>query len=98
LDKNYLPTDVSDHSRSLCNFVHAVFSKICSDDQFLEKSGPDAVQYLSYQRHLIFLASVITLTSLVIVLPINLQGKKNPNASPDIGIFEQSTIFNLGSE
>lgn len=34
----------------------------------------DAVHYLSFQRHLIALLLVITITSLSIILPVNLTG------------------------
>lgn len=34
----------------------------------------DAVHYLSFQRHLIVLLVVITITSLGIILPVNLSG------------------------
>ncbi len=34
----------------------------------------DAVHYLSFQRHLIILLVVVTITSLGIILPVNLSG------------------------
>lgn len=34
----------------------------------------DAVHYLSFQRHLIVLLVVITITSLGVILPVNLSG------------------------
>ncbi len=34
----------------------------------------DAVHYLSFQRHLIALLLIITVTSLAIILPVNLTG------------------------
>lgn len=34
----------------------------------------DAVHYLSFQHHLIFLLSVITITSCSVILPVNLTG------------------------
>lgn len=34
----------------------------------------DAVHYLSFQRHLIVLLLVITVTSLSVILPVNLTG------------------------
>jgi len=53
------------------------------------------VQYLSFQRHLIFLASIVTLTSLVIVLPINYQG--TPESDQQVN-FNQTTIINIKNE
>ena len=34
----------------------------------------DAVHYLSFQRHLIILLVVITITSLAVILPVNMTG------------------------
>lgn len=34
----------------------------------------DAVHYLSFQHHLIFLLFVLTITSLAVILPVNLTG------------------------
>jgi steroid 5-alpha reductase family enzyme len=61
----------------------------------MEKCGFDCVQYLSFQRHLIFLASIVTLTSLVIVLPINYQGTPETD---QIANFNQTTIINIKNE
>ena len=38
------------------------------------KCGIDAVHYMSFQRHLIFLLAVVTAASLAIILPVNLSG------------------------
>lgn len=35
----------------------------------------DAVHYLSFQQHLIVLLLVITVTSLAVILPVNLSGQ-----------------------
>ena len=45
-----------------------------SNEQVKSKSGPDAVHYLSFQRHLMFLLSIMTVVSLAVILPINLSG------------------------
>lgn len=60
-------------------------------DQILEHSGPDAVHYLSFQLHLMFVMAIITVVSLVIILPVNCQGV----LAGDIWSFGHSTISNL---
>lgn len=60
-------------------------------DQILEHSGPDAVHYLSFQQHLMFVMAIITVVSTVIILPINFQG----TLSGDLWSFGHTTISNL---
>ena len=48
-----------------------------SDEKYLRKCGVDAVQYLKFQRHLIFFMAIITVTCIAIILPINFQGMKD---------------------
>ncbi len=61
------------------------------DDQIRSKCGDDAVQYLSFQRHVIVLMSIITVVSLSVALPINMQG----NLKGDEKQFGHTTISNL---
>lgn len=49
--------------------------RVCfSEEKIKAKCGPDALHYLSFQRHLIILLVVINVTSLAIILPVNLSG------------------------
>lgn len=45
-----------------------------SQEKIKARCGMDAVHYLSFQHHLIFLLSIITITSCSIILPVNLTG------------------------
>ncbi|CAO1329711.1 unnamed protein product [Diamesa tonsa] len=63
-------------------------------DQILSHSGPDACHYLSFQQHLIIVMSVITFVSIVIILPVNFQGK----LSGDVNSFSHTTIANLAPD
>ncbi|RWS28244.1 Transmembrane protein 63C-like protein, partial [Leptotrombidium deliense] len=45
-----------------------------SDRDISKKRGRDAVEYLTFQRYIIFFLVVLTLICLLIILPINLQG------------------------
>uniref|UniRef100_A0A8C5A946 Transmembrane protein 63A n=1 Tax=Gadus morhua TaxID=8049 RepID=A0A8C5A946_GADMO len=56
------------------------------------KCGIDAVHYMSFQRHLIFLLALVTVASLAVILPVNLSGDLlgvNPYE------FGRTTIANL---
>jgi hypothetical protein len=67
-----------------------------NDEQIRAKSGLDAIHYLSFQRHLIFLGCIFLIVSVTIILPINCQEKESS------GTYEYSfancTIENLGSK
>ncbi|ELW49562.1 Transmembrane protein 63A [Tupaia chinensis] len=52
----------------------ALVSEADSDDQILECCGEDAIHYLSFQRHIIFLLVVVSFLSLCVILPVNLSG------------------------
>ncbi|XP_041831990.1 CSC1-like protein 1 [Melanotaenia boesemani] len=65
------------------------------DEKIKERCGMDAVHYLSFQRHLIILLVVITLTSLAIILPVNMTGDLLRN---DPQSFGRTTIGNLKTE
>uniref|UniRef100_A0A8C5BEK9 Transmembrane protein 63A n=1 Tax=Gadus morhua TaxID=8049 RepID=A0A8C5BEK9_GADMO len=61
-------------------------------DTMKAKCGIDAVHYMSFQRHLIFLLALVTVASLAVILPVNLSGDLlgvNPYE------FGRTTIANL---
>ncbi|XP_029730204.1 calcium permeable stress-gated cation channel 1 [Aedes albopictus] len=60
-------------------------------EQILTHSGPDAVHYLSFQRHLMTVMAIITFISITIILPINFSG----TLSGDKNSFGHTTISNL---
>ena len=53
-------------------WIRSIFT--LTDEQYMRKCGIDAVQYLKFQRHLIFFVGIITIACICIVLPINFQG------------------------
>ena len=53
--------DVED--RRIGGWIRSIFT--LSDDRYLQKCGVDAVQYLKFQRHLIFFTAVITLVCII---------------------------------
>ncbi|XP_034018309.1 CSC1-like protein 1 [Thalassophryne amazonica] len=62
------------------------------DEKVKSRCGVDAVHYLSFQRHLIVLLSVTTVTSLAIILPVNLTGDLLGNGPENFG---RTTVGNL---
>ncbi|XP_059482443.1 CSC1-like protein 2 isoform X2 [Neocloeon triangulifer] len=74
------------------SWLFAVFR--IKDDDILRKSGPDAIQYLSFQRHVIFYMIIVTFISLAIVLPINFQG----TLQGDEKTFGHTTVSNLSPD
>lgn len=64
------------------------------DEKILRKCGYDAVQYLSFQRHIMVLMAIITAVSLGVVLPINFGGQ----LEGDERSFGHTTVSNLHAE
>ncbi|XP_054474175.1 CSC1-like protein 1 [Anoplopoma fimbria] len=62
------------------------------EDKMKARCGMDAVHYLSFQRHLIALLMVITVTSIAIILPVNLSGDLLGNDPQNFG---RTTVGNL---
>ncbi|XP_028996311.1 CSC1-like protein 1 isoform X2 [Betta splendens] len=56
------------------------------------RCGVDAVHYLSFQRHLMFLLLVLTITSVAVILPVNLTGNLLDNDPKNFG---RTTVGNL---
>lgn len=76
-----------------CPWLTAIFR--LHDDQILQWCGEDAIHYLSFQRHIIFLLVLLSLLSLCVILPVNLSGDlldKDPYS------FGRTTIANLQTD
>ncbi|XP_034436745.1 CSC1-like protein 1 isoform X1 [Hippoglossus hippoglossus] len=84
--------DALEYEQGFCSWLPYIISM--NDDKVKSKSGPDAVHYLSFQRHLIVLLSIITVISLSVILPINLSGDLQGSEAKDFG---RTTIGNLSN-
>uniref|UniRef100_A0A8C7D5K4 Transmembrane protein 63C n=1 Tax=Oncorhynchus kisutch TaxID=8019 RepID=A0A8C7D5K4_ONCKI len=65
---------------------------VSRDEEIRSKCGVDATTYLSFQRHIILLMTVVCLLSLAIILPVNFSGNllgDNPEN------FGRTTVANL---
>ncbi|XP_066255227.1 calcium permeable stress-gated cation channel 1 [Euwallacea similis] len=56
------------------------------------RCGPDALHYLSFQKHLLILFTIITVFSIAVILPVNFQGTLEGNSTT----FGHTTLSNLG--
>ncbi|KAK0141489.1 CSC1-like protein 1 [Merluccius polli] len=66
---------------------------LCSSSEKVKaRCGIDAVHYLSFQRHLIILLTIVTAASLSIILPVNLSGDLLGKQPYDFG---RTTIANI---
>ncbi|GAA6224346.1 CSC1-like protein 2 [Lates japonicus] len=82
--------DESENEMGFCSWLPYILRM--DEEKIKGRCGMDAVHYLSFQRHLIILLLVITVTSLSIILPVNLSGDlmgKDPKT------FGRTTIGNL---
>lgn len=75
--------------RCFCSWIPAIFK--ITDQQILRRNGPDAVQYLSFQRYIILYMVILTIISVGIILPVNFQG----TLEGDSKVFGHTTISNL---
>uniref|UniRef100_A0A669DCW5 Transmembrane protein 63A n=1 Tax=Oreochromis niloticus TaxID=8128 RepID=A0A669DCW5_ORENI len=82
-------------SRRTCECVRcdSVFVCLCrSDEKIKAKCGMDAIHYLSYERHLIYLLLILTVLSIGVILPVNMTGGL---LNIDKQKFGETTIGNL---
>jgi len=66
-------------------------SVVMGDEQLNRLAGPDAVQYLRFQKYLLVFVSIVTLLCICIILPFNFQGNKQ-GTEVDFG---HTTLANL---
>jgi len=84
--------DWTEVDKGYLSWILSIFT--LSDDKILRKCGTDALQYIKFQRHLIFFVFIITIICLTVILPINftmggLQGDETR--------FGHTTISNLNA-
>ncbi|XP_063427762.1 calcium permeable stress-gated cation channel 1-like isoform X1 [Mytilus trossulus] len=84
-----LDTHIHLHDNHFFAWITAYFK--VKDSDIAQKNGRDAMQYLTFQRYLIIYTAMITVLSVVVILPINFQGD-NIGSDKDLG---HTTIGNL---
>uniref|UniRef100_A0AAX7V3T1 Transmembrane protein 63C n=1 Tax=Astatotilapia calliptera TaxID=8154 RepID=A0AAX7V3T1_ASTCA len=65
------------------------------DEEIRSKCGIDAVTYLSFQRHIILLMTVVTLLSLAVILPVNISGNLLGDSPENFG---RTTLANVSAK
>ncbi|CAG2118730.1 unnamed protein product, partial [Medioppia subpectinata] len=63
------------------------------DKDILQKRGVDALQYVLFQRYLIYFMACMTIICLVIILPLNLYGKRLDQLD-EVG-YKKTTLLNI---
>ena len=48
-----------------------------SDEEIFERCGDDALQYIRFQRYIIWYLVILMLLSICIILPLNFQGNRS---------------------
>uniref|UniRef100_A0A669BAF1 Transmembrane protein 63C n=1 Tax=Oreochromis niloticus TaxID=8128 RepID=A0A669BAF1_ORENI len=77
--------------QGFCSWLSSLYRM--KDEEIRSKCGTDAVTYLSFQRHIILLMTVVTLLSLAVILPVNISG--NLLDSPEN--FGRTTLANVSA-
>ncbi|KAL2082111.1 hypothetical protein ACEWY4_021929 [Coilia grayii] len=79
-----------EHEMGLCSWLPYIIRMDMA--MVRERCGVDAVHYLSFQRHLIVLLLLVCVTSVCVILPLNMSGNLLNN---DPHSFGRTTIANL---
>uniref|UniRef100_A0A7N6ALK0 Transmembrane protein 63C n=1 Tax=Anabas testudineus TaxID=64144 RepID=A0A7N6ALK0_ANATE len=87
-----------------CFMILLCFQGFCSwllslyhmkDEEIRSKCGIDAVTYLSFQRHIISLMTVVCLLSLAVILPVNFSGNLLGDSPENFG---RTTLANVNAK
>uniref|UniRef100_A0AAQ5Y1Q7 Transmembrane protein 63C n=1 Tax=Amphiprion ocellaris TaxID=80972 RepID=A0AAQ5Y1Q7_AMPOC len=78
--------------QGFCSWLSSLYHM--KDEEIRSKCGIDAVTYLSFQRHIILLMTVVSLLSLAVILPVNFSG--NLLDSPEN--FGRTTLANVSAK
>uniref|UniRef100_A0A3P8XVS8 Transmembrane protein 63C n=1 Tax=Esox lucius TaxID=8010 RepID=A0A3P8XVS8_ESOLU len=84
------PSDSETKDLGFCSWLTSLYHM--KDEEIRSKCGVDATTYLSFQRHIILLMTVVCLLSLAVILPVNFSGNllgDNPEN------FGRTTVANL---
>lgn len=64
------------------------------DEEILRKRGVDAIQFLMFERYILYLLIVTTIISLVFILPINLiYGHRLDDR--ELSYYQKTTLLNI---
>uniref|UniRef100_A0A665WXY9 Transmembrane protein 63C n=1 Tax=Echeneis naucrates TaxID=173247 RepID=A0A665WXY9_ECHNA len=81
-------------TKDMVSFEFESFSLV-QDEEIRSKCGIDAITYLSFQRHIILLMSVVCLLSLAVILPVNFSGNLLGDSPENFG---RTTLANVSEK
>uniref|UniRef100_A0A3P8U6W3 Transmembrane protein 63C n=1 Tax=Amphiprion percula TaxID=161767 RepID=A0A3P8U6W3_AMPPE len=81
------PSDSETKDMGFCSWLSSLYHM---DEEIRSKCGIDAVTYLSFQRHIILLMTVVSLLSLAVILPVNFSG--------NLLNFGRTTLANVSAD
>ncbi|XP_030643254.1 osmosensitive cation channel TMEM63C [Chanos chanos] len=87
------PSDSETKDTGFCSWLSSLYHM--KDEEIRSKCGIDAVTYLSFQRHIILLMTVVCLLSLTIILPVNFSGKLLGDSPQNFG---RTTVVNVPAQ
>ncbi|XP_022652667.1 CSC1-like protein 1 [Varroa destructor] len=82
----------ANRATSFFSWIHAIWK--IEDRHVLKKNGPDAVQYLTFQRHIIVFVFIVCICVITIILPLNALGVESKLNNK----FAQTTIANISKD
>ncbi|XP_076017846.1 osmosensitive cation channel TMEM63C [Genypterus blacodes] len=86
------PSDSETKDMGFCSWLSSLYHM--KDEEIRSKCGLDAVTYLSFQRHIILLMTVVCLMSLAAILPVNFSGNLQGNSPENFG---RTTLANVSA-
>lgn len=91
--QQYEPEGILGTSFDFANKVGYKLSDVLliSNKDILESRGNDALQYLLFQQYIIYFLAILSIFCMLVVLPVNLQGKEFDTTQG----FARTTIINL---
>ncbi|XP_032403581.1 osmosensitive cation channel TMEM63C isoform X2 [Xiphophorus hellerii] len=87
------PSDSETKDMGFCSWLSSLYHM--KDEEIRSKCGIDAVTYLSFQRHIMLLMTVVSLLSLAVILPVNFSGNLQGNSPEDFG---RTTLANVSAK
>ncbi|XP_078039184.1 transmembrane protein 63 isoform X3 [Augochlora pura] len=87
--ENSVNSQLSQVDRGFLSWIVTAFK--VTDEELLKRAGPDGLLYISFERHLILLNSLMVVVALCVALPINFHG----NMQGDGATFGHTTLSNL---
>ena len=92
------PKDLEQENPTVLERLRGGLGCLAYDEKkMLATAGHGAVQYLRFQMYLIGFLGLVSVLSLCVILPINLQGQIHRNASSPSAPYAQTVFDNLDS-